>query len=296
VVAKNRSIEVGAFEKLLARDLDWIAMKALEKERTRRYESPSALAADITRYLNDEPVSAVAPSAIRRLQKFARRNKALVTGVAAVFVVLLAGVIDTTVLYLHSERLRADAVRAREEAVEASRLAFQKQQEAELLREKAEKALALVADLSAASELIRERLSPDRRLTAQRVRALLDHGEDYRYLDVRTVAEFSEGHIPGALDIPIAHVADPELANWNMNGQFLAVVRANLPLDSPLIVGCRSGRRSAVATQLMIEAGYSRVYNFAGDANELGYPLERGDGGPDSYKSLFSKTETSSAP
>ena len=187
-------------------------------------------------------------------------------------------------------------MQAKEEAVEASRQAFQKQQEAEAQREKTERALALVADLSAASELVRERLSPERRLNAQRARELLDQGEGYRYLDVRTVAEFSEGHIPGALDIPIAHVADPELANWNMNGQFLAVVRAILPLDSPLIVGCRSGRRSAVATQLMIEAGYSRVYNFAGDAKDLGYPLEQGSGGPGSYKSLFADAENSSAP
>jgi serine/threonine protein kinase/rhodanese-related sulfurtransferase len=292
VVAKNRNIEGAALGKLLSHDLDWIVMKALEKERTRRYESPSALAEDIIRYLNNEPVAAVAPSAIARLQKFTRRNKALVTGFAAVFVALLVGVIGMTAMYLRSEGLRAGATKAKEEAIEASRLASRRQQEAEAQREKAERTLALVADLSAASELVRDRLSPERQLAAERVRELLDGRDDYRYLDVRTVSEFRGGHIPEAINIPIAHIADPELANWNMNGQFLAVAQANLPLDSPLIVGCRSGRRSSVATQIMIEAGYSRVYNFAGDANDLGYPLEHGDGEPGSYKSLFRNVES----
>ncbi len=60
---------------LVQGELDWIVMKCLEKERSRRYESANALAADITRYLNDEPVQACLPSAGYRLRKFARRNK-----------------------------------------------------------------------------------------------------------------------------------------------------------------------------------------------------------------------------
>ncbi len=288
VVTKNRNTQGAALTKLLSCDLDWIVMKALEKERSRRYESPSALAADIRRYLNNEPVTAVAPGAFRRLRKFVQRNKALVTGVAAVFVALLAGVIGMTAMYVHSERLRAEAVKAKEEAIEASRLALQNQKEADAQREKAERALELVVDLSASSELVRERLSADRQLAPQRVRELLESSDGYRYLDVRTISEFRKGHIPGACNIPVAHIANPELANWSVNGQFLAVARANFPLDSPLIVGCRSGRRSVVATQIMIEAGHSRVYNLSGNWKDLGYPIEQGDGDSGSYKSLFS--------
>ena len=90
---------------------------------------------------------------------------------------------------------------------------MEKQQEAEAQHERAERALALVVDLSASSELVRERLSADRQLAPQRVRELLESSDGYRYLDVRTISEFRKGHIPGAFNIPIAHIANPELAN-----------------------------------------------------------------------------------
>ena len=63
---------------ILRGDLDWIVMKCLEKDRTRRYETANGLAADIQRHLNDEPVTAGAPSAAYRLRKFVRRNRAQV--------------------------------------------------------------------------------------------------------------------------------------------------------------------------------------------------------------------------
>src|SRR5258707_15348023 len=60
-------------------ELDWMVMKALEKDRNRRYETAGAFAADVKRYLNDEPVLACPPSALYRLRKFAQRNKLLFT-------------------------------------------------------------------------------------------------------------------------------------------------------------------------------------------------------------------------
>ena len=57
-------------------ELDWIVMKALEKDRNRRYETANGLAMDLQRYLADEPVQACPPSTVYRLRKFARRNKA----------------------------------------------------------------------------------------------------------------------------------------------------------------------------------------------------------------------------
>jgi tetratricopeptide (TPR) repeat protein len=73
-------------------DLDWIVMKCLEKDRTRRYETASGLAADIERHLNDEPVTAGAPSAGYRLRKFVRRHRGRVIGAGAVVVALALGV------------------------------------------------------------------------------------------------------------------------------------------------------------------------------------------------------------
>jgi serine/threonine protein kinase/Flp pilus assembly protein TadD len=76
-------------------ELDWIVMKALEKDRNRRYETASAFAADVQRYLRDEPVSACPPSAMYRLQKFIRGNKATLTVLASLLVAvsIIAGAI-----------------------------------------------------------------------------------------------------------------------------------------------------------------------------------------------------------
>src|SRR3989442_16029985 len=75
-ISAQRHMEPAKLTKLVRGELDWIVMKALEKDRNRRYESASALAADVQRYLNDEAVQACPPSAGYRFRKFARRNKA----------------------------------------------------------------------------------------------------------------------------------------------------------------------------------------------------------------------------
>ena len=75
-IAANRHTEPARLSKDVRGELDWIVMKALEKDRNRRYETASGFAADIERYLHDEPVQACPPSAAYRFRKFARRNKA----------------------------------------------------------------------------------------------------------------------------------------------------------------------------------------------------------------------------
>jgi WD40 repeat protein/serine/threonine protein kinase len=81
----NRQSDPGRLSQLFRGELDWIVMKCLEKDRNRRYESASALAADVQRYLNDEPVSACPPSAWYRFRKFARRKKSALAMAACVF-------------------------------------------------------------------------------------------------------------------------------------------------------------------------------------------------------------------
>ena len=81
----------------LATDLDCIVMKCLEKDRTRRYETANALAMDIVRHLNDEPVTARPPSALYKFQKAWRRNKVAYTACAAVIVALAVGVIGLSI-------------------------------------------------------------------------------------------------------------------------------------------------------------------------------------------------------
>ena len=100
-------------------DVETIAAKALEKDKTRRYASAADLAADIRRYLADEPILARPPSAGYQLQKLARRHKGLVLGTAAVFLVLAAGVVASTVelVRARTEKRRADTEAATAQAV-----------------------------------------------------------------------------------------------------------------------------------------------------------------------------------
>ena len=92
-LAANRGTEPARLTKLVRGELDWIVMKALEKDRNRRYETANGFAMDVQRYLADEPVQACPPSAGYRLRKFVRRNKrALLTmAVVAIAVLLAAG-------------------------------------------------------------------------------------------------------------------------------------------------------------------------------------------------------------
>src|SRR5215475_11720414 len=91
-VAANRGLEPKRLTGLVRGELDWIVMKALEKDRGRRYETAAALAADVQRYLDDEPVLACPPSAMYRLRKFARRHRSALAGAGLVlFVMIMLG-------------------------------------------------------------------------------------------------------------------------------------------------------------------------------------------------------------
>ncbi|MCC7142343.1 MAG: serine/threonine protein kinase [Candidatus Eisenbacteria bacterium] len=113
IVARNRQMEPRRLVQQLRGDLDWITMRALEKDRTRRYPTANGLAADIERYLRDEPVTAGPPSGLYRARKLFRRHRIAVLAGAAVSLALVAGVIGTS----------WGLLRAREQAREARRQA-----------------------------------------------------------------------------------------------------------------------------------------------------------------------------
>jgi serine/threonine protein kinase/Tfp pilus assembly protein PilF len=129
-IAANRGVEPKHLTGLLRGDLDWIVMKCLEKDRTRRYETANGLARDIERYLNDEPVEASPPSAAYRLRKFARKNRKLLLGTAAFAIVLAAATaisawqaVRATVA-VHATRLERDkAVAEKKRANEQTAIA-----------------------------------------------------------------------------------------------------------------------------------------------------------------------------
>jgi eukaryotic-like serine/threonine-protein kinase len=93
-------------------DLDWIVMKALEKDRTRRYPTSLDFAADIQRHLNNEPVLAGAPSNLYKLHKLIRRNKGAFAAAAAITTALLTGLGISTFLYFKETQAYHRAVHA----------------------------------------------------------------------------------------------------------------------------------------------------------------------------------------
>ena len=95
-IAKARHVAPDKLSRLVEADLDWIVMKAIEKDRARRYETANGLAADIGRFLADEPVTARPPSAGYQFRKFARRNKAALRVAAAIAAVLVAATLVST--------------------------------------------------------------------------------------------------------------------------------------------------------------------------------------------------------
>ena len=100
-------------------DIETLVKRALEKDKARRYSSAVDLGADIQRYLNDEPIIARPPSAAYQVRKFARRHRALMAGVAAVFAVLVIGVAASTAEAIRANQARQAAVKERDRAVAA---------------------------------------------------------------------------------------------------------------------------------------------------------------------------------
>jgi serine/threonine protein kinase/tetratricopeptide (TPR) repeat protein len=96
VLAGNRGLDAKRLARLLAGDLDWIVLKALEKDRNRRYGTPASFAEDIDRYLRREPILARPPSTAYRVTKFVQRNRAAVLTAAVVVAALLAGIAVAT--------------------------------------------------------------------------------------------------------------------------------------------------------------------------------------------------------
>ncbi len=107
-IADKRQVSVEALSQSLRGDLDWIVMRALEKDRTRRYDTPGGLATDIERYLHQEPVLAAPPSTIYRVRKFVRRRKAMVGAIAAITFLFMAGSVGTGIGWWHTAQAKAD--------------------------------------------------------------------------------------------------------------------------------------------------------------------------------------------
>jgi TPR repeat protein len=130
-VATYRRSEAAKLTSLVRGDLDWIVMKALEKNRNRRYDTANGLAIDIQRHLSNEPVLARPPSFTYKAGRFIRKHKAMVTASVAVLVTLITGLIVATVMYYREQ--------------EQHRIADEQRTEANIQRKLAEDRLAEVS-------------------------------------------------------------------------------------------------------------------------------------------------------
>src|SRR5262249_14650296 len=115
-LAVGRQLEPTQLTKLVRGDLDWIVMKALEKDRARRYESASGFALDVQRYLAGESVSAAPPSVYYQLRKFARKHRAALSVAAAMILLLLTGIALSTWQAVRATRAESAKSRALEES------------------------------------------------------------------------------------------------------------------------------------------------------------------------------------
>lgn len=181
-------------------DLSTIVLKAMDKDKVRRYQSASLLAADLTRFLRSEPILARPPTTIYRVRKFTSRNPALVAGLAAVFAVLVIGIIATSSTAAWALDAEAEALASAEQAAEHARTAERERAIADAVNEFLNKDLLAAADpknnpdreitmrevLDIASENIEGRF-PDQPLVEARIRLTLS--ETYQNLGVLDEAE-----------------------------------------------------------------------------------------------------------
>jgi tetratricopeptide (TPR) repeat protein len=137
-IAVNRAVEPAQLLRWLRGDIDWIVMKALEKDRERRYETANGFAADIRRYLAHEPVVARPPSRGYRLRKFVRRNRGLVTAACLLVTALLAGFAGTAWGLVRAQRARDAETHQRIEAERAQTAEAEQRRLAERARTTAE--------------------------------------------------------------------------------------------------------------------------------------------------------------
>jgi WD40 repeat protein/serine/threonine protein kinase len=124
-VSANRNTDPMTLRRSVRGGLDWIVMKALEKDRRRRYETASALAADIGHFVHDRPVTAGPPSVTYRLQKFARRNRTAVLAAGAVVLAMLIGTIVSTIGFISATISKKAETEARSEAQRSESFARQ---------------------------------------------------------------------------------------------------------------------------------------------------------------------------
>lgn len=161
IILIDEPARLGSIDRQLAGDVEIIVGKALEKESTRRYDSADALASDVRRYLRDEPIIARPASAAYQLRKFARRNRALVGGIALAGAALVVGTAISLWLAVRATTAERLADARRLEAVAATELAVQRRNTADSALHIADSARAVAQQEKDAAEASAQRATAE---------------------------------------------------------------------------------------------------------------------------------------
>lgn len=217
----DQSISSRSLSSMLQGDLDWIVMKCLEKDPDRRYESSSALAQDIERFINNEPVEARPPSRAYQIQKFYQRNRPQVIAGAAVMCVLILGIAGTTsgMIWAIEEREKArlaavDELAAQVRATESAQRAASESKAAEELSE------FFIIDVLSAADPSR---TTDHELTVREALTNASDNIEGRFEDRPDV----ESRIQNALGYLFLQLGAPELAERHHMREWELAEKAN---------------------------------------------------------------------
>jgi serine/threonine protein kinase/WD40 repeat protein len=206
----QRQTDPRQLSQLVRGELDWIVMKALEKDRNQRYESASAFAADVRRYLHDEAVLACPPSLAYRLRKLVRRHKKPVLVASLIVLALVGGIIGTTWNMIRATDALSAAQQSEREAKDQLFLALWNRARAGRLSRQMGQRLDSLAAVGEAA-----RLQPDERLRDEAIAALA---------------------LPDVRRVPGWHAASPGTATVAYGGQYRVYARA----DTPGVLSIRS--------------------------------------------------------
>jgi serine/threonine protein kinase/tetratricopeptide (TPR) repeat protein len=256
-IAVNRRTEPARLSTLVRGELDWIVMKALEKDRNRRYETANGLAMDIQRYLSGDAVLACPPSAAYRIRKFASKNRALLTTIALVAAALILGLAGTTWQAVRATRAEHLAIAQRDEKEAARREAIESAKREIEQRELAESA--------AVSERQARQAESEQRVAAEAAerRAVEEAAV------AKSVSEFLREDLiaPAALEQQLAGGFEPEpdirlttlleRAQQNLSSRFLDQPRIRAEIQEALASAFEATGRYDQSLALI-----EQVYNY----------------------------------
>ena len=253
-------------------DIETIVTKALEKDKERRYASAADLASDIRRHLDNQPISAIPPSTAYQLQKFVRRHKALVAGIAAVFVALLAGVTASTWEAARARSAEKSALAAQQVATRERDRAVTSESQAEQDRNRA---------VASESQAVRDRnIAVEQKKRADTAAATSAAVNDFLQNDLLAQASNLKQAGPGS-------TPDPDIKIRTALDRAAARIEGKFP-NQPLVEASIRQTIGRTYTDLGVYAEAERQFQRAVD-------LKRQALGPDHADTLDAQAELGTA-